>query len=243
MDNPNNNNIPPIDETQNQQSTIQDQINNPSSGNNIIDGFFGLLDRLFRDANGKTLMQRVLVLASLFLMALVWVKGDIIIQAYKDSRYDTYSKLVDTERNNKFEYTAKDQIQILQGSSKADLAAIYSFRPKDMNYFVDMVTYQGMLPQVVDPKNLGGYPIDKQSQEYNEHITGSSFTSTTDFVYLPTKEKANQIKYMYSCPLFNLENVYSGSIEMYWYNNVPVNEDKKLFLICNQVARVLGRVR
>lgn len=238
-DDQNTQNTSPIQDSPDQDSNVN-QNSNTQGG--IMDFIMGILDRIFQGATGRQMMLRVLVCVIIFLMALIWAKGDIIAQAYKDSKYDTYAKLESEEKDKKFVDVAKEQIQIMKSSSRADLAALYSFRPKDMNYFVDLVTYEGNLPQSVDPKNLGGYPIDKQSVEYITHISGSSFTSINEFAYLPTKERDTEIKFMYSCPLFNLENVYSGSIEMYWFNTPPTDE-RKLFLICNQTARVLGRVR
>ena len=49
---------------------------------------------------------------------------------------------------------------------------------------------------------------------------------------------------MFACPYFNLDNVYSGSVEMYWYGGKEPDIDKqRLAGICSQAARSLGRAK
>lgn len=209
-----------------------------------MDLVFGVLDRIFKDdATGKVVLSRVLTVIVLFILVFVWYKGDALMQMYKDSKYDSYTEIIQKERDSKFETSALEQLQIVQASSGADFSAIYTFRPRNMNYFVDLVTYEGRLPQTVNPKNLGGFPIDKTSGEYNAHLTGEFFESDKEFVYLPTKKKDGEIKYMFSCPYFNLDNVYSGAVAMYWYDGQATVPEARLAAICRQASRTLGRTR
>lgn len=210
----------------------------------IFDFLFGIMDRLFKDnATGKVLASRVLVLIVLFIMLLIWFKGDLFAKAYKESRYETYAKIIQQNKDQNFDTSALEQLQIAHVSSGADFSAVYSFRPRNLNYFVDLVAYEGRLPASVNEKNLGGFPVDKTSQEYQQHLSGASFETKDSFAFLPTKEKEKDIKYMYSCPYFNLDNVYSGSISLYWYNEPPTLEYTRLTAICDQAARALGRAR
>lgn len=210
----------------------------------IMDLVFGVLDRIFKDdATGKVVLSRVLTVIVLFILVFVWYKGDALMQMYKDAKYDSYAEIIQKERDSKFETSALEQLQIVQSSSGADFSAVYTFRPRNMNYFVDLITYEGRLPQTVNPKNLGGFPIDKTSGEYNIHLTGEYYESTKEFVYLPTKKKDGEIKYMFSCPYFNLDNVYSGAVAMYWYEGQPEVPDTRLAAICRQASRTLGRTR
>lgn len=210
----------------------------------LFDFLFGVMDRLFKDnATGKVLVSRVLVMIVLFIMLLVWFKWDLITTAYKESRYETYAKIIQKNRDQQFDTSALEQLQIAHVSSGAEFSAIYSFRPRNLNYFVDLVAYEGRLPQTVDEKNLGGFPVDKTSAEYQIHLSGASFETGDTFAFLPTKQKEKDIKYMYSCPYFNLDNVYAGSISLYWYTEVPTIERTRLAAICGQAARALGRAR
>ena len=216
---------------------------NQTSGLPITDVIFGLLDRLFKDnATGKVLASRVATVVVLFILAFVWTKGDQIMNIYKESRYETYAEVMQKDKDARFDTVALEQLQIVHVSSGADFSAVYSFRPKNFNYFVDLVAYEGQLPASVDPKNLGGFPIDKTSTEYSKHLSGANFNSETEFKYLPTTGHEEDIKYMLSCPYFNMDNVYSGTVAMYWFKK-PVQSEEKLGAICGQAVRVLGRAR
>ncbi len=209
----------------------------------IFDLLFGLLDRLFKDnATGKVLASRVMVLIVLFIMLMIWVKGDAISQAYKEASYENYAQALQLERDKKFDSTIQEQLQFVHIASGADFSAVYVFRPKNLNYFVDLEVYEGKIPDSVDPKNLGGYPIDKTSNEYQSHLAGQSFDSNSEFAYLPTTDDNKKVSYMYSCPYYNLDNIYSGTVTMYWINKPP-KARKQLDSICNQAARAIGRAR
>lgn len=208
----------------------------------ITDILFGVLDRLFKDnASGKVLFSRVFVVIILFALTFVWYKSDSLLTAYVNSTYEKYDSIVQRDRDTKFVNTAIEQLQIVHVSSGSDFSAVYAFRPKNLNYFVDLVAYEGQLPSTIDPKNLGGYPIDKTTPEYSTHVSGRYFWSEKEFVFLPTKKVPPEITYMFSCPYFNLDNVYSGTVEMYWYNSRPIIGTERLTSICGQAVRALGR--
>ena len=119
---------------------------------------------------------------------------------------------------------------------------MYSFRPKNLNYFVDIIAYEGKLPSTISEKSLGGYPVDKTMDEYTVHLNGRHYYSDSKFAFLPTKKPTPEINYMYSCPYFNLDNIYAGTITMYWYRNDHISNDR-LESICSQAARILGRAK
>lgn len=216
---------------------------NQATGVPVADVAFGLIDRLFKDnATGKVLASRVATIIVLFIMAFIWVKGDSILQIYKESSYENYAKMIQKDKDAKFEVVALEQLQIVHVASDADFSAVYAFRPKNFNYFVDMIAYEGKLPESVDPKNLGGYPIDKTSNEYSKHLSGANFITETEFKYLPSTDENFSLKYMFSCPYFNLDNVYSGTVAMYWYKK-PTHDTEKIGAICGQAVRALGRAR
>lgn len=208
----------------------------------IVDFALGILDRLFRDASGGLLFSRLFSIIVLFFMGLLWYKGPELMTIYKESQYETYAAMMQKERDEKFDKTAQEQIQIVYVSSGADFSAVYAFRPVNKNFFVDMVAYQGVLPPTVNELNLGGYPIDKTSTEYIRHVNGEYFTSTNESIFLPTKKKT-EFSYMFSCPYFNLDNNYAGNIALYWYVDKPKHSYERLQAICGQAGRMVGRAR
>lgn len=209
----------------------------------LADLLFGVLDRLFKDnATGKLLASRIVALIIIFILAITWYRLDMILDYWKTSRYETYAKVLQEDKDTKFETSALEQLQIAHVSSNADFSAIYSFRPRNLNYFVDLIAYEGRLPSTVNEKNLGGFPIDKTSNEYTTHLRGAIFSSEDEFVFLPTKKKEGELQYIFSCPYFNLDNVYAGTVAMHWYNK-PTISDQRLAAICGQAARTLGRAK
>ncbi|QJT71851.1 holin lysis mediator [Shewanella phage Thanatos-1] len=210
-----------------------------------VDLVMGVLGFIFKDnASGRILFSRVGVIVVFFVLALIWYKGDYIMETYKESSYSNYSEMLQKERNAKFETAALEQLQIVHVSSGADFSAVYSFRPKNLNYFVDLIAYEGRLPSTVNEKNLGGFPVDKTSREYTVHLSGRNFWTETEFIFLPTKKDSSELKFMFSCPYFNLENIYAGTISMYWYEKPHMAKDiDRLTSICSQGTRTLGRSR
>lgn len=209
----------------------------------IIDLVFGVLDRLFKDnVSGKIFFTRIFSVIVLFSLAMFWYKGEALMTIYKESRIEHFEAELQKKKDDKFIKTAKEQVQIVHVSSGADFTAVYSFRPVNYNFFVDLVTYQGHLFNTVDEKSLGGYPIDKTSKEYIDHLNGEYFESSSESIFLPTKQKT-EFSYMFSCPFFNLDNAYAGNIALYWIDSKPKYPFARLAAICGQAGRNIGRSR
>lgn len=204
-----------------------------------------LLDKITSFASSiktwKQLFIKLIFIITLFIMGLVWYKWDDLFSVWKTASVIDIPAL-EIERAKKFESASIEQLKIVHLTTGADFSAVFAFRPRNTNYFVDIVAYEGKLPPEIDPKNLGGYPIDKTSEEYNRHVNGLAFISDAASSYLPTREFV-PVAYTYSCPYFNLENYYSGSILMEWYIKKPDITDTRLTIVCSQAARTLGRIR
>lgn len=213
----------------------------------ILQDKLALLDKLTTFASSiktwKQLFIKLLFIITLFVMAIIWYKWDDVFSAWKHVPTAVIDlQALEVEKAKKFDAAAEEQLSIVHLTTGADFSAVFAFRPKNQNYFVDVIAYQGKLPQALDPKNLGGFPIDKTSEEYNAQINGLPYISTVASAYLPTKEVI-PVMYTYSCPYFNLENYYSGSVLMEWYKKKPDLTDTRLMIVCGQAARTLGRIR
>lgn len=205
-----------------------------------------ILDRIFKDASGRVLLERVVVCVLIITIFLGYSKLDIILAHMKESRYEEYKKIIAEKSESDFVTIATEQVQIIHVQSKADFSAIYAFRPKDLNYFSDIIASQGEAPSFIDKRliNGEGRPIDKSSDQYARHLTGNTFVSGDEFIFMSSEnDNTNEINYMYSCPYFNSGNVYAGSIELYYKSKPPEYDENRLFSICNHVGRVLGRAR
>jgi len=189
----------------------------------------------------KQLIIKLVFVVVLFFMAIVWYKWDDVVDVLKSTH--TASVVVsEAEITKKFETASAEQLEIVHTTTGADFSAVFSFRPKNFNYFVDMVAYEGKLPQAVDPKNLGGKAIDKTSDEYLRHVSGLYYSANVASSYLPTRDFV-PVAYTFSCPYFNLENYYSGSVLMEWYKKKPEITETRLTIVCGQASRILGRIR
>lgn len=203
-----------------------------------------ILRSIFTTRSTELLVLRVFAAIIIALTALVLYSKNELFEMYKQSKYDSYAYAIQAERERSFENAAQEQLQIVHVSTESDFSAVFSFRPRNLNYFVDLVAYEGKLPAKVNEKNLGGFPINKTSDEYRRHLLGKSFVSTSEFQYIPTKDKRlrDEFQYMYSCPIFNLDNVYSGTITLAWKKKPDASVDN-LDTLCFQSARTLGRIR
>ena len=204
-----------------------------------------VLRAIFTTKSTELLVLRVFAAVVLSVIAFVVYSKNELFELYRETRYETYAHVLQVEKDRNFDNAAQEQLQIVHASADADFSAVFSFRPKNLNYFVDLVAYEGRLPDTIDEKNLGGFPINKTSDEYKKHLLGRSFFTDKEFQYIPSKEKklgSIDIGYVYSCPIFNLDNVYSGSIAVAWKNK-PDIEIEDLDTLCNQSARILGRIR
>ena len=173
-------------------------------------------------------------------------KLDSILNYLKESKYEEYAKILESQKNKNFTQIAIEQAQILHTQSKADFTAIHAFKPEELNYFSEIIAMQGKAPSFIDSRltNGEGRPIDKTANQYTTHLAGYPFTSGDEFIFLSSeKDINNEIHYMYSCPYYNLANIYSGNIEFYYSELPPEYDEKRLFGICDFTSRVLGRTR
>lgn len=200
-----------------------------------------LLSTVFKDADGKLILWRLLATVIICIGAFFWYARTELFNLYRDTRYEAYLEVQANERENKFLKTVQEQLQIVHISSGAEFSGVTEFRPKNRNFFFDLIEFEGKLPDELNPNNLGGYPIDKTSEEYIKHSNGEYYVSDTTF-RLPTRSQLEH-KHVFSCPYFNLDNVYSGSIFMMWDKDQVRLPDDRLNLICSSASRTLGRTK
>lgn len=218
-----------------------------AAGNNDQDVRLSILDKaislLTSIKTFKQLAIKLTFIVFMFFMILVWYKWDDVFELMKYN-HTQQNAVQEIDTAKKFESASVEQLQIVHRVTGADFSAVFSFRPKNLNYFVDVIAYEGKLPAALDPKNMGGVGIDKTSDEYIKHVSGLPYISNVASAYLP-KEKDDVIPVMYtfSCPYFNLDNNYSGSVLMEWYKKKPDITEPRLISVCGNASRILGRIR
>lgn len=206
------------------------------------DFFLSVLDKIFTPET--TIIGRIIGLIIMFAMVVIWYKGEALMEMYKTSRFEDYQEAVNMVRIADFETSAVEQLQIAYISSGSDFAAVYEYRPKNINNFYNMVAYEGELPKGIDPSDVTGYPIDKTSNEYRTQLTGKPYSSTDQFDFLPVSPKTEvDMGYLFSCPIFNLDNIYSGMVSLMWKEKPKHTSEVRLEAICEQASRTLGRIK
>lgn len=218
-----------------------------AAGNNDQDVRLSVLDKaislLTSIKTFKQLAIKLTFIVFMFFMVLVWYKWDDVFDLLKSGHMQSQA-VQEIESEKKFESASIEQLKIAHRVTGADFSAIFSFRPKNTNYFVDMVAYEGRLPPSLDPKNLGGVGVDRTNEEYIKHVSGLPYISNVASDYLPKqRDDVINVAYTFSCPYFNLDNYYSGSVLMEWYKKKPEITETRLIIVCSQASRILGRIR
>lgn len=203
---------------------------------------FGLFDRLTVAKDGRSRLFNLLSLMMIFFIAFTVYQWDEIKHLYQETRFEFYIEAVEFERNKNYLTTVQQQLQILYINSKADLTVVYEYYPPNQHFFYNVIFFEGALPEGKRIEDVQAVPIDKTSEEYMTHLNGLPFMSDTKFKFFPD-ELRDAFQYVYSCPIFNLNNVYAGNISMVWYNKPDLDEQdyKDLHTMCFQSSRVLGR--
>ncbi|WWQ13158.1 holin [Morganella phage vB_Mm5] len=210
--------------------------------NNKKQGLFvDLLDTLFKDAvTGEIVFYRIILLIIAFILAFIWYNNDLVFEKIKEMKFESYQEMIIAERERKFELVAREQLQIVHMTTHSSFSMVTLFKPKNLNYFADVVSVEGRVPsEFVGKEAIGGYPINKTSMEYVTHLAGLPYVATKDFPYMNSQ---NGYNYMFSCPYFNLDNIYSGTVYMFWDSKPDISYDN-MSTICFQAARVIGRVQ
>lgn len=211
----------------------------------IIELIFGIFDRLITAKDGSSRAYNIIVMLIIFFISFTVYQWEELKLLYKETRYETYQESINYSRSNSFLGVAQQQLQILYTNSKADLTLIYEYYPPNQHFFYNAVFFEGMLPDGIrDVEGMQAIPIDKTTMEYRTHISGLSYESDKYFSFFPDKFSTN-FSYIFSCPIFNLDNVYAGNISMIWYEHPNLDEEDRedLQSMCFQSSRVLGRVK
>lgn len=219
------------------------------------EGLWTAVLALFQDIKDpKTLLIRALTMfVALVGYFIISNEEEIVNYAKNFSRENV---LAEARREAEANYvtTAKDKAATLYVQSRADLVTIVGYRPKFVNDFADIVAAEGNV--AIGQTNLTGSFIDRTSLSYQQHLLGKNahydFTveedwDNTGFITDGKEYTSMGIHYIYTCPIFNLDNLYAGYIG-FGFKEKPITEetsfeevDTFLSRLCAPQARALGR--
>lgn len=210
---------------------------------------FGVLDRLVGsdDSRAFKVFLSLVIVIGVFMI----YKGHIIKDYFVESKYETYleNELINLETN--LPNVSNQALQIVKLSSGADLVLFNRYKPKESRTFYDIFSYEGTFPSEINFSSVeNNNPINKTTAEYNNHLAGLPYSDDDgDSSFMPFSLDEDSVAF--SCPVFDLNNLYAGSIVMVWYGAKELDlkmtsleknsSDEKLFSICNHGSRIIGR--
>lgn len=160
---------------------------------------------------------------------------------------------IQVQREQKFPAIAREKSMALFLQTNADAVFVMKYEPEAVNDYQKILVWEGKVP--IEKLDYEPKPVDKSSELYSTQLAGENLAVRWDMesTYfkgrnIPTFQNQN-FDFVYTCPFFNLNNIYSGYIGIAW-NELPVKpEDEQnlhdyeeyLGKICNAASRYLGR--
>lgn len=200
----------------------------------------------FQTTNKQNFFVRVGSVFVLILQVFLYNQQDALVSVWKESRLEHVLENIHKKRVEEYPATAKEQVQIQYQVIRPDIVLVYEYHPLGKNNFANVVEYEGVLPENTTHESLKMIPINKQQKEYVEHITGRNYEGDPQDRALLIKNYLNQnVKKIYQCPIYNLDNIYSGQVTYIWYKGSDIQKinSETLEAQCTQSARILGRAK
>lgn len=201
----------------------------------------------FQTTNKSNFFVRVGSIFVLIVSVFLYNQQEALVTVWKESRYENVLEKIQVKRESEYPIVAKEQAQIAFQVTKPDIVLIYEYIPLGKNNFAKLIEYEGILPEGITHENLKSIPINKNSKEYVEHLIGRNFLgSNMERALIIKIDYHDLIKKVYSCPIFNLDNIYTGSVVFLWYKESNFSKDTNEDILetqCLQSSRILGRAK
>ncbi|AUG85132.1 holin [Vibrio phage Ceto] len=217
---------------------------------NLLASLYALLQDI---KDPKTLLMRVISIFILLVSYLIVTNQSTFFDFAKNFSRTTVVEQVQAERVAQYPRVAKEKASMLYVQANSDAVFIAEYTPKFINNYQDIIAWEGRIN--VDPSKLRKAVIDKASTTYQNHLVGRNESILFEnklplrgaFVTNGLEYQSLGIKYMYTCPIFNQANSYSGYIGIAWAEKPFEDKNEKALLeaylerVCNPQARALGR--
>ena len=214
-----------------------------------------IFQSLFTDVKDpRTLLMRTLTMFVALLSYIVVENQSEILNFAKSFSRDTVIEQVQGQRVANYPKVAKEHATMLYTQSNADEVVVAEYRPKFVNNYQDLIAWEGKLG--VDPNKVINSVLEKGSVMYSYHIQAKNFEyifeenpdwTSHEFVTSGSEFRNMGAEYIYTCPIFNMDNAYSGYVGLV-YSEIPYTSEKEhlmlkeyLARVCEPHARALGR--
>lgn len=222
-----------------------------SGGEKFVDNLIKLLTLLFSQiSNPKDLLRNS---ATLLIGTLIFILVEYHVEIGEYMSNFSSSKIIAEQqllREAKFPEVATEKAQALYLQTRADAVFVYKYEPTAVNDYQKIIYWESAIPLPKEDYELK--PVDKTSNLYMEQLAGINYvvSSPEERVYFKGSDipafKNVELSYVYTCPFFNLDNIYSGYIGIAW-REIPADKEHMedlenyLYRVCSTPARALGR--
>lgn len=195
----------------------------------------------------KTFLLRTLTLLVLLLGYTLIENPDAFIKVAKEFSREAVIESLELERVNQLPIIAKERVNLIYGQVYADVVYVATYNPKQQNDYLSIIAREG---------EAGGPAFDmrtklvikKASKMYLEHLSSRTYTldialgdKYENLLLNTTRLEEAGIKYLFTCPIYSIDNIYSGHIGIGYREAPEILYSGFLESICNPNARAIGR--
>lgn len=198
---------------------------------------------------GDFSISRFLLVVFFGIIALVlWQKNSVMdywAETLSNRSVQDCTKSVEDWRMRNFKRESITQPRSIMNTLKPDYVGLYLYNPKDKHHFLELVSYEGRVPERFKGRDLNQLGVDKTDLEYQNHSLGLPFYTTWPSIYLGVNVEKDGPWY-YSCPIYSFDNVYIGYMKIEWENRPAIVDvdwkkfNRQLFSACQPSARQVG---
>lgn len=202
-----------------------------------------LLELIINKDTGRVAVDRVI---ACLLIATLWggyVNRTEIFSSVSDSNKTAavkiYKEAQEQGRLEKLGQEIRTNSQHLLALFNPDIAGVWIYKPQDKHYFMEMVYYEGTLPENTTIKDYSNIGVDRSTKEYSEHSNSIPYISNglEDTLASIT----NTGYFVYSCPLYNKYGYYQGKVAMYWKDVPNPTLERRYYTECAKSARQISQ--
>lgn len=217
-----------------------------------MDKFLQLITLLLQEAKDPASLLKRLLTLLVGLVIYLFIANTSEVMSYLKT-FSTTAVLQDVkaQRSLEFPNVAREKAMILFSQTRADAVFVVKYKPEAINDYQTIIAWESDVQ--LDKSDLADKAVDKTSMLYRSHLDDLNFAvdarekdlSRWSGTGLPTFRTIN-FDYVYTCPYFNLNNIYAGYIAIAWQKYPLMNEDMGMFndymaKICASPQRSLGR--
>lgn len=218
-----------------------------------MDKFIQLISLLLQEAKDPaSLLKRLLTLLVGLVIYLFIANTSEVMSYLKTFSTSAVLQDVKVQRTLEFPNVAREKAMILFSQTRADAIFVVKYKPEAINDYQTIIAWESNVQ--LDKSDVSDKAVDKTSMLYRAHLDGLNFAidarekrglSKWSGTGLPPFKSAN-FEYVYTCPYFNLNNIYAGYVAVAWEKYPLLDEDMSMFndymaKICASPQRSLGR--